>query len=225
MKPLNVLIAAAAAVCAVNAAFADDACKSGERKLDSNAPCMPEKLVDYLYCLQQSGGGKIEFTSKEGSDNSSALQITLGGKASGVIVKGDASGSYSSSEAAKATKELEAKLDPSLTANCKKIADEITQCKTVTRTYSQSRPSKWERTNWSETLNPPLDLQVAYNERIIGGNVETQGSGVIFVSAVTISSDRRSAHAQCSAQNDANSYGLCRIVATLDATVTSTSCP
>lgn len=121
MKPLNVLISAAAAVCAVNAASANDVCKSGERKVNVNAPCMPEKLVDYLECLQESGSGTVEFKSREGSDNSSSLQITFGGKASGVIVKRDAGGQYSRSEAAKATRELEAKLDPSLTARCESV--------------------------------------------------------------------------------------------------------
>jgi hypothetical protein len=136
MKPLNVLISAAAAVCAVNAAFADDVCKSGERKVNVNAPCMPEKLVDYLDCLQESGSGTVEFKSREGSDNSSSLQITFGGKASGVIVKRDAGGQYSRSEAAKATRELEAKLDPSLTARCEELAKKLTGTNTMQERYS-----------------------------------------------------------------------------------------
>jgi hypothetical protein len=136
MKPLNVLIFAAAAVCAVNAAFADDVCKSGERKVNVNAPCMPEKLVEYLECLQESGSGTVEFKSREGSDNSSSLQITFGGKASGVIVKRDAGGQYSRSEAAKATRELEAKLDPSLTARCEELAKKLTGTNTMQERYS-----------------------------------------------------------------------------------------
>ena len=136
MKPLNVLISAAAAVCAVNAASADDVCKSGERKVNVNAPCMPEKLVDYLECLQESGSGTVGFKSREGSDNSSSLQITFGGKASGVIVKRDAGGQYSRSEAAKATRELEAKLDPSLTARCEELAKKLTGTNTMQERYS-----------------------------------------------------------------------------------------
>ncbi len=38
MKPLNVLIAASAAVCALNATLADDTCKSDEKKLDLSVP-------------------------------------------------------------------------------------------------------------------------------------------------------------------------------------------
>jgi hypothetical protein len=186
---------------------------------------MPEKLVDYLYCLQQRGSGKIEFKKNwRESQNSSDLQITVGGKQSGVVLIADAAGGYSSADVAKLTQELAAKLDPTLTQNCKQIvATGTTQCVTVTRTVL--RASDWERTNWSETLNPPLDLQVAYNERIIGGKVETKGSGVIFVSPVSVSPDGRTAHAQCAAQYDPHSYGFCRIVVTVDVTTKSNACP
>lgn len=225
MKPINRLISAAVAVCAVNPAFAGDSCKSGDRKLDLNAPCIPAKLVDYLYCLQESGGGKVEFKSKEGSEKSSAYQITFGGKASGIIVQEDASGGYTSSEIATVVRELREKLDPKLTANCKKIANELAQCKTVKRTYSASKDSDWQRTNWSETLNPSLDLFVKNNEQIIGGQVQTKGDGVIFVSSVTISPDGRTAHAQCAAQYNSSSRGFCRISAMVDVTEPAISCP
>jgi hypothetical protein len=228
MKLLMIIMISASTLGAGIPAFGQDNCKAGERKLDkldAHTPCIPDKLVNYLVCLEKSSGGKIEFTSKEGSDNSSAQQIILKGKGSGVVVNGEANGSYSTSETARITRELQAKLDPNLTTNCKIFADEITACKSTTDVHSETRFSDWKDTNWDLTKNPMLYLPVNYNERIVGGDVQTQTRGFIATSAVTISPDHRMAQAQCAAQNDGGSNGFCRIRATVDVTDITVSCP
>ena len=207
MKQLNLIISIAAVLYASNV-LADNACKQGEKRFELNAPCMPDRLVDYLYCLQKSGGGKVAFKSRAASDKSDSFEITFGEKPSGVIVQGYVSGASRSLEAANVTRDLEEKLRPDITASCKAISSEIKGCE-------PEQTSDWERTDWNETLNPSLNFMLNGRGRIVGAKVQVRGSGVIATSTVTVTDGGRAAHAQCAAQNDANSRGECRIVATV----------
>jgi len=72
--------------------------------------------------LSQSGGGKIELRKKDDVSKSSSLEVAIGGKGTGVVIKGEATGSVKTAEVARAVKELNEKLDPALTKNCKELA-------------------------------------------------------------------------------------------------------
>ena len=93
--------------------------------------------------------------------------------------------------------------------------------------HTEERFSDWEYTEWKRTINPRLTLTVSSNEVIIGGLVELDENEahdprrVINRSAVEKSPDGRTAIAACSAQNGPESYGRCRIRATVDVTTES----
>lgn len=101
------------------------ACKSGERQLNSGEPCIPAGLFNYLYCLKQSGGGKIEVQKKSDDSTSKQLEIAVGGKGSGVVLSGELSGGFKKAETQRAARELSEKLDPTLAARCQSIAEQI----------------------------------------------------------------------------------------------------
>ena len=119
---LRAVALAAIAIFTIDYAYGQSACPAGQAKLRDGEPCIPNHLRNYLYCLSQSGGGKVEVVKKEESTTSSRLEVTIGGKGSGVIIKGEGSGSVRKEEEARALKELSEKLDPSLTKNCKDLA-------------------------------------------------------------------------------------------------------
>ncbi len=48
---------------AANSTGAD--CPKGEKQLHPNEACIPTSLFNYLYCLEKSGGGRIEITRQE----------------------------------------------------------------------------------------------------------------------------------------------------------------
>lgn len=108
----------------VTPALSSESCPKGEKRLRANEECIPASLFNYLYCLQQSGGGKIEVIRKSGDETTKNLEIQLSGKGSGVVIKGEGGGAIKKSDATKAARELQEKLDPSLSANCKYFANE-----------------------------------------------------------------------------------------------------
>jgi len=126
-------------------AAADSCTDPGEKVLRPGEPCMPARLIVYLYCLEKSGGGKVEFTSKITTDTTSEAQISVGGKASGIIIKSEASGRVSKTESAKVTSELQEKLDPTLGANCKFYANASIK---IPQTVSSTLPEP----PWPENL-------------------------------------------------------------------------
>jgi hypothetical protein len=69
------------------------------------------------------------------SDSVKDLEIKLHGKGSGVVMKGEGSGGFATSESAKVAKEIREKLDPTLAAQCEKLANAITQ-----RSASKTKP-------------------------------------------------------------------------------------
>lgn len=103
-------------------ACAQAACASGQARLKDGDPCIPSHLVNYLYCLGGSGGGRVEVKKKEDASSSKQLEVTIGGKGSGVVIRGEGSGSVKNAEVTRVLKELDEKLDPSLTKNCKELA-------------------------------------------------------------------------------------------------------
>src|SRR5690349_2140204 len=70
-------------------AFAADACDKGEKRLHPTEECIPKLLFNYLYCLEKSGGGRVEVNRRDVKDTSNDLEIRIGGKGAGVIVKGE----------------------------------------------------------------------------------------------------------------------------------------
>src|SRR5687768_5351282 len=99
-----------------------DNCANGQRQLNAGEPCIPEALFNYLYCLSRSGGGKIEVSKKDENSGSKALEVSLSGKGSGVVISGEGAVGYKTSDANRTVKELVEKIDPTLAANCKDLA-------------------------------------------------------------------------------------------------------
>lgn len=107
------------------ASNADETCANNQRKLHPGEPCIPEPLFNYLYCLSNSGGGKIEVVKKEQTETTKDLEINVQGKGSGVVIKAEGGGGFKSSEASRAGKELSEKLDPTLAAHCESILKDL----------------------------------------------------------------------------------------------------
>ncbi|MEB0060141.1 hypothetical protein [Variovorax sp. LG9.2] len=110
--------------------FAADAtnsqtCANGEKRLHAEDECIPQLLFNYLYCLQSSGGGKVEVIRKDGDENSPSSEINFSGKGSGVVIKGEGAVGFKHSDVTKATRELQEKLNPALADKCERIANEI----------------------------------------------------------------------------------------------------
>jgi hypothetical protein len=72
--------------------------------------------------LENSGGGKIEIVNKASNSNEKKVEIRLNGSGSGVIFKASGGGEYTSTESGNAAKEIQEKLDPTLAAKCKELA-------------------------------------------------------------------------------------------------------
>jgi len=151
----------------------------GEKVLRPGEPCMPASLIAYLYCLQKSGGGKIEFTSRATNDATSETQVSIGGKASGIILKGETSGKVSKFESSKATKELQEKLDPTLATNCKYYAN------------SQTRPpvsSSLPEPQWPENLKQYIRtlalLHFVGRDQNTGNTITFSSGGVVIAPGV-----------------------------------------
>jgi hypothetical protein len=111
-------IAAMFLLSACSAVHAADSCKSGEKKLATGEPCIPEYLFNYLYCLKQSNNGKVEVVEKSDVSGGKELEINVAGGASGVVIKGQASGGYKTSDTHRAVQELSEKIDPHLAEYC-----------------------------------------------------------------------------------------------------------
>ncbi len=105
-----------------SSAFAQQTCPSGQSRLGGEEPCIPSQLFNYLYCLKQSGGGKIEVVERDDTTKARSLEVNIEGKGSGVVIKGEGIGGFKSAETTRVLKELNEKLDPSLTSNCKEFA-------------------------------------------------------------------------------------------------------
>lgn len=95
-----------------------DTCPKGEAQLRNGEPCIPKALVSYLYCLENSGGGKIEVKSASNSKDNRTLEITVNGKGSGVVVRGQGSGKVARDNSSHVARSIEEKFDPSLAKNC-----------------------------------------------------------------------------------------------------------
>ena len=165
----------AASFMVTSACLAD--CKPGEKQLRAGEICIPAGMADYLYCLQNSGGGTVEIVHKGSDTQSNDLQITLGGKASGIVIRGDANGSVSNKSSKVATDELQAKLDPGLAGTCKAFADKVP---TVTADDSARVEFRYENMSggktihgrffnkvpkyWSETSDDPGGQQLNFQE-------------------------------------------------------------
>ena len=81
-------------------------CDKGQKQLSAGEPCIPENLFNYLYCLSKSGGGKVEVVKKEQTESTEGLEITVAGKASGVVIKGEAGGGFKKVEAVRRARNL-----------------------------------------------------------------------------------------------------------------------
>ncbi|MFA5985280.1 MAG: hypothetical protein WC782_14790 [Methylococcaceae bacterium] len=122
---VTVLVLVAALVPTLSVAA--DTCAPGERRLNNGEPCIPETLFNYLYCLSKSGGGKIEVASKGDSSTTTGLEVTVGGKGSGVILKGEGNAGFKQTEANRVAKEISERIDPSLAARCQTLSGPATE--------------------------------------------------------------------------------------------------
>lgn len=103
-------------------AFAAENCSDGQRRIAQGEPCIPASMFEYLYCLSQSGGGRVEVATSEGAAGSKKWNIKVAGQGSGVVVKGSGSVEVGRDEASQAVKESIQKYSGSLPENCKAIA-------------------------------------------------------------------------------------------------------
>jgi len=97
-------------------------CHAAHARLRDGEPCIPFQLVAYLYCLRQSGDGKIEVIRRQDITISRSLEVKIAGKASGVVLQSGAQGGVNQVEVTRVLQQLNEKLDPSLTRNCKDLA-------------------------------------------------------------------------------------------------------
>lgn len=115
-------VAVAVYITACASAQAQGACPVGSSRLNSGEPCIPEQLFNYLYCLSKSGGGKVEIQKKTDNSNSKSLEISVGGKGSGVVFSGEGNVGVKKSDANRLVKEVSEKIDPTLAARCESLA-------------------------------------------------------------------------------------------------------
>ena len=118
IAPVLVFVAALVPTLSVAA----DTCAPGQRSLTNGEPCIPETLFKYLYCLKKSGDGKVEVAIKGDSSTTRGLEVTVGGKGSGVIFKGEGSVGFKQAEADRVAKEVSERIDPSLAARCQALS-------------------------------------------------------------------------------------------------------
>ena len=102
--------------------FAEENCSDGQRRISAGEPCIPASMFDYLYCLSQSGGGRIEVSTSDSASGSKKWNIKVAGQGSGVVVKGSGSVEVGREEASQAVKESIQKYSGSLPENCKALA-------------------------------------------------------------------------------------------------------
>jgi len=102
--------------------FAAENCSDGQRRIAQGEPCIPASMFEYLYCLSQSGGGRVEVSTSEGAAGSKKWNIKVAGQGSGVVVKGSGSVEVGRDEASQAVKESIQKYSGSLPENCKALA-------------------------------------------------------------------------------------------------------
>lgn len=117
----HLFILAAFAILSGTGAFAQETCSAGYKKLNAGEPCIPERLFNYLYCLKSSGGGKVEIIRKTDSSGSKGLEISVGGKGSGVVISAEGNIAVKKSDATRVAQEVSEKIDPTLSANCKSM--------------------------------------------------------------------------------------------------------
>jgi hypothetical protein len=119
------LLAACTALVPLSTPAAGEVCANGQRTLNPGEPCIPEVLFEYLYCLKNSGGGKVEVQTKEDVSGGKNLEIGVQGKGSGIIVKGEGGANFKQGDANRAVKELSEHIDPSLATKCESIVRTI----------------------------------------------------------------------------------------------------
>ncbi|MGD0283680.1 MAG: hypothetical protein ABSB95_15115 [Dissulfurispiraceae bacterium] len=141
------------------AALGTDVCPKGEKRLHPGEECIPAQLFNYLYCLEYSGGGKVEITRTGSTDDAKSLEIQLAGKGSGVILKGEGSGKFTKANTTKTTREIHEKLDPTLTANCKSLVNPVSKSNTHSHPKPQLQPVvNSTRTTSEKTQTTPTSI-------------------------------------------------------------------
>ena len=103
------------------------ACGQGQRRLSPSEPCIPETLFNYLYCLEKSGSGKVEFVQRNNDVSEKGREFTLDGKATGVILSGALNGGYKQNDVSRVAREISQKVDPTLAGKCEAFAKLIDQ--------------------------------------------------------------------------------------------------
>ena len=103
-------------------ASAQTPCPTGEKRLRPAEECIPVALFNYLYCLERSGGGRVEVVKRDETNKNKTYRIDLAGEGKGIIVAGSAKGGISASDSQKVINELKEVLDKSLVARCATFA-------------------------------------------------------------------------------------------------------
>lgn len=103
-------------------AFAQQSnCPRGEGAFDGS-PCMPAKMINFLYCVQRLGNGRVEVTTKTSQSKSSNMEVGVTGGGSGLVLKLEGGVTYKKGDADQAINEATEKLDSKLAGYCKDLA-------------------------------------------------------------------------------------------------------
>lgn len=101
------------------------ACPNGyqEWHTERNQVCLPQRMIDYLTCIEGSGGGKITVEQDSSADNSKGIIIKASGEGGNLIAKGKGKISVDASNVDKSMRRIKEQFDPKTTTNCYFIAN------------------------------------------------------------------------------------------------------
>ena len=133
-------------------AQAADECKKGSKSLHPGEPCIPEVLFNYLYCLSNSGNGKIEVVHSGDDSSDSGVEVKATGEGRNLVLSGKVGASYKKDEATRLVKLAQEKLDPNLVTNCRAIAE-------ISNNSTSSTDAKAPRSEQRAKPNPPSAQQ------------------------------------------------------------------
>lgn len=166
---------------------ASEPCDPGEKRLRDSDACIPTQLFNYLYCLQNSGNGKLEVTKADSSNQRQTLEIKVNGQASGVILKGGGAVGVTKEDVANAASQLQEKLDPNLAGTCKLLSDQIISAATERKPLQEQITPRGETQSRFPVLVPDSNKTPGLGMDLDGwcrkqgyrtvGNVDGTGNG------------------------------------------------
>lgn len=88
----------------------------------ADSPCIPAKMVSFLYCVQRLGNGRVEIATRSEKLHQSVMDVSVNGGGAGLVLKLEGGVAYKKSDADHAIDEAVEKLDPRLSTFCKELA-------------------------------------------------------------------------------------------------------